>query len=138
MPRETKNSFPKPSPSEEQFERRSDEWNHEEQREKEDFVGVGAPGNRLFPRASKSDDLFGLDSTSKEEERERMIEELSQAAQDLQEKVSSFLKQAAEAEKTQAVWIPAGTGLKISRGKIPWPVSGTDYPVLRQVQEHPV
>jgi septal ring factor EnvC (AmiA/AmiB activator) len=58
------------------------------------------------------------------ETRERIIAELSQAAEDLQEKVASLLHQAEEAKQQKGRWESAGEGLLVKRGKIPWPVSG--------------
>jgi septal ring factor EnvC (AmiA/AmiB activator) len=110
--------------SEEQFEQKSDEWNREEQR-KERLLSVLGRQEANYSQKHKNRTISLASIQRQKEEKEKMIEELSQAAQDLQEKVSSFLKQAAEAEKTQAVWIPAGTGLKIKRGQINWPVDGT-------------
>jgi septal ring factor EnvC (AmiA/AmiB activator) len=110
--------------SEEQFEQKSDEWNQEEQR-KERLLSVLGRQEANYSQKHKNRTISLASIQRQKEEKEKMIAELSQAAQDLQEKVSSFLKQAAEAEKTQAVWIPAGTGLKIKRGKINWPVDGT-------------
>ncbi len=110
--------------SEEQFERKSDEWNQEERRKKR-LLSVLGRQEANYSQKHKNRTIY-LDKIHRQkEEQERMIEELSQRAQSLQEKVSSFLKQAAEAQKSKTVWIPAGTGLKIKRGKIPWPVSGT-------------
>ncbi len=110
--------------SEEQFERKSDEWNQEEQRKRRLLSVLGRQEANYSQKHKNRTISLDLIQRQKEE-RERMIEELSQRAQGLQEKVSSFLKQAEEAQKTQAAWIPAGAGLKIERGRIPWPVSGT-------------
>lgn len=110
--------------SEEQLERRSDEWNQEQERKKR-LLSVLGKQEANYSRKHKNRTIFLVRIQRQKEEQERMIEELSQRAQSLQEKVSSFLKQAKEAQKSQLAWVPAGTGLKIKRGKIPWPVSGT-------------
>jgi septal ring factor EnvC (AmiA/AmiB activator) len=109
---------------EEQLEGKSDEWNQEEQRKKR-LLSVLGRQEANYSQKHKNRTIFLDEIQRQKEEHERRIEELSQAAENLQEKVSSFLKQAAEAEKTQAVWIPAGRGLKVKRGKINWPVDGT-------------
>ncbi len=110
--------------SEEQFERKSDEWNQEERR-KERLLSILGRQEANYSQKHKNRTI-SLDRIQRQKvEQEKKIEELSQAAQNLQEKVSSFLKQAEEARKSQVAWVSAGTGLKIKRGKIPWPVSGT-------------
>jgi septal ring factor EnvC (AmiA/AmiB activator) len=64
------------------------------------------------------------------ESQEQVLAELSEAAGDLQQKVSNLLNQAKtasqEAAKVKSAPLPAteGAGLKVVRGKIPWPVSG--------------
>jgi septal ring factor EnvC (AmiA/AmiB activator) len=110
--------------NEEQLEQKSDEWNDEEQRKKRILSVLGRQETN-YSREHRNRTIFLASIQRQKEEKDRMIAELSQAAQDLQEKVSSFLEQAAQAEKNQAVWIPAGAGLKIKRGKINWPVDGT-------------
>lgn len=56
----------------------------------------------------------------------QLLAELNDAAGELQQKVSLLLAQAQTASKAEAAAsAPAvGTGLKVVRGKIPWPVSG--------------
>lgn len=110
--------------SEERFEGKSQEWDREEQRKEKLLLALGRQEANYSQKHKNR--TISLDKIQRQkEEQERKIEELSQAAQNLQAKVSAFLKQAAEAQKSQAAWIPAGKGLKIKRGKIPWPVSGT-------------
>jgi murein hydrolase activator len=110
--------------SEEQFEGKSQEWDQEEQRKERLLSALGRQEANYSQKHKNR--TISLDKIQRQkEEQERKIEELSQAAQNLQAKVSTFLKQAAEAQKSQAAWIPAGKGLKVKRGKIPWPVSGT-------------
>jgi septal ring factor EnvC (AmiA/AmiB activator) len=54
---------------------------------------------------------------------EQTIAELKDQAEELQAKVTYFLQEARNAKKN-ASWVPAGTGLWVIRGKIPWPVTG--------------
>ena len=113
--------------SEEQFEGKSREWDQEERRKERLLSALGRQEANYSQKHKNR--TISLDKIQRQkEEQEKKIEELSQAAQNLQAKVSTFLKQAEEARKSQAAWIPAGKGLKIKRGKIPWPVSGTIIP----------
>lgn len=65
-----------------------------------------------------------LASLRKEQDlRRQTIQDLSESAKDLQAKVASLLQQ--RKTVTKAVVAYEGPGLQVSRGRIPWPVSGT-------------
>jgi septal ring factor EnvC (AmiA/AmiB activator) len=101
----------------------SAQWNENEQREKRISSALGHQETN-YARERKNRTIFLTSLQRQKEARERMIGELSQAAQDLQDKVASLLQQAAENKRQQAAWVSAGQGLTVKRGKIPWPVSG--------------
>jgi septal ring factor EnvC (AmiA/AmiB activator) len=98
------------------------EWG-DEQKRKERLLAVLGRKEKNYSR-EKNNRTGSLDSIRKQQAaREQKIAELNEAAQGLQQKVSSFLKQAREAQ-TRPAYVPAGAGLTVKRGKIPWPVSG--------------
>jgi septal ring factor EnvC (AmiA/AmiB activator) len=106
-----------------QLDRSSALWNSE-QRRKERVLGTLSRQEKGFSREKQNRTLFLASIQKKKEDHERYIEELDQAAQDLKEKVADFLKQAEEAKKQQAAWVPAGKGLAANRGHLAWPVPG--------------
>ncbi|HVZ79644.1 MAG TPA: peptidoglycan DD-metalloendopeptidase family protein [bacterium] len=95
-----------------------------EQRRKERVLGALGRQEKNYSREKKNRTRILASIQKKKEDHERYIEELNQAARELQEKVSVFLKQAEEAQKQKAAWVPAGKGLASGRGRLAWPVSG--------------
>ncbi len=79
---------------------------------------------KTFTRQQRNRNLFLANIRKQQSLREQTIAELNQAAEDLKSKVSNLLQQSEEAKK-QPSFIPAGQGLAVVRGRIPWPVSGT-------------
>lgn len=108
---------------EERLTQKSDQWNNEENRKKKILSVLGRQEN-TFSHDRKNRTVFLERIHRQKEDRERVIAELSQAAQDLQDKVSFFLKEAQDAKAHQAAWVPGGRGLGSNRGKLPWPVLG--------------
>lgn len=101
----------------------SDQWNDNERREKRILSALGHQETN-YSHERKNRTIFLASIQRQKEARERMIGELSQAAQDLQEKVASLLQQAEVSQKQQTAWVSAGQGFMVKRGGIPWPVSG--------------
>ncbi|HJT24887.1 MAG TPA: M23 family metallopeptidase, partial [bacterium] len=101
----------------------STQWNENEQREKRILSALGHQETN-YSHERKNRTIFLASIKRQKEARERMIGELSQAAQDLQEKVAALLQQAEDNKRQQAAWVAAGQGLMVKRGKISWPVSG--------------
>ena len=111
--------------TEQSLEQESSQWNDNEHRERRILSALGHQETN-FSREKQNRTVLLTSIQRQKEVRERTIEELSQAAQDLQAEVSSLLHQAEEARHREAAsWVSAGEGLKVIRGKIPWPVSGT-------------
>jgi septal ring factor EnvC (AmiA/AmiB activator) len=106
-----------------QLDRSSALWNSEQHR-KERVLGVLGKQEKGYSREKRNRTLILASIQKKKEDHEHYIEELNQAAQDLQEKVADFLKQAEDAKKLQTAWVPAGKGLGSSRGHLAWPVIG--------------
>ncbi|HVM32412.1 MAG TPA: peptidoglycan DD-metalloendopeptidase family protein [bacterium] len=79
---------------------------------------------KTFARQQKNRNLFLATIRRQQSLREQTIAELNQAAEDLKSKVSNLLAQSAEARKRPS-YTPAGEGLEVVRGRVPWPVSGT-------------
>jgi septal ring factor EnvC (AmiA/AmiB activator) len=79
---------------------------------------------KTFTHQQRNRNLFLANIRKQQSLREQTIAELNQAAEDLKSKVSTLLQQSEEAKK-QPSFIPAGQGLAVVRGRIPWPVSGT-------------
>jgi murein hydrolase activator len=101
----------------------SRQWNDEEHRKQRILSALGRQeANYSHERQNRKGFLASI--RRQKEVREKTIQELSQAAQNLQAKISSFLQQAKEAQARQAPFVPAGRGLRVERGSIPWPVSG--------------
>ncbi len=109
--------------NQQKLEQDSSLWNSEERR-KQRILGVLGRQETNYSRERKNRTIFLASIQRQKESREKMIEELNQAAQDLQEQVSRLLQQASEAKSKQKAWVSTGTGLTVKRGKIPWPVSG--------------
>jgi len=107
----------------ETLQEQSSQWSENERREKRILSALGRQETN-YSHERKNRTIFLASIQRQKEARERMIGELSQAAQDLQEKVASLLQQAEEGKKKQASWVSAGQGLMVKRGSIPWPVSG--------------
>ena len=101
----------------------SAQWNENEQREKRILSALGRQETN-YSHERKNRTIFLASIKRQKQDRERIIGELSQAAQDLQEKVAALLQQAEENKKQQTTWVAAGQGLMVKRGRIPWPVSG--------------
>jgi septal ring factor EnvC (AmiA/AmiB activator) len=100
----------------------SDEWDQKEQR-RQRIVQVLSEQEKTYSRKQRNRTHF-LASIRKEETiRQQTIAELNDAAQGLKAKVSDLL-QASEEAKKQPQYVPAGRGLAVVRGRIPWPVSG--------------
>ncbi|HUO56546.1 MAG TPA: peptidoglycan DD-metalloendopeptidase family protein [bacterium] len=110
----------------EKLEEDSAQWSHEEHRKKR-IVDVLGRQERNYSSERKNRTVFLTSIRKKQALREQAISELNAQAQELQSKVSFFLQQAEEAKK-RSVYVPAGKGLRVSRGSIPWPVSGTILP----------
>ena len=111
---------------EDKLERDTRLWATEENRKKR-IVGVLGKQEQNYSRERKNRTVFLNSIREKQASREQAIAELSDQAQELQSKVSLFLKQAEESRKRPA-YVPAGIGLMVKRGKIPWPVSGEIIP----------
>lgn len=108
---------------EERLERDFDQWSQEERRKTRILAVVGRQ-ERNYSVEKKRRALF-LTSVQREQTlREQTIDELSDTARELQQKVALFLRQAEDAKK-RSTWVSTGAGLMVKRGKIPWPVSGT-------------
>ena len=105
------------------LEQQSAQWNDNEQREKRILSALGRQETN-YSHERRNRKVFLASLQRQKEARERIIGELSQAAQDLQEKVATLLQQAEENKRQQAAWVSAGQGLMVKRGRIPWPVSG--------------
>lgn len=99
------------------------QWDDNAHREKRILSVLGRQETN-YSRERKNRTIFLASLQRQKEEREKVIGELNQAAQDLQEKVASLLQQADEGKRQQAAWVSAGQGLTVKRGRIPWPVSG--------------
>jgi septal ring factor EnvC (AmiA/AmiB activator) len=109
--------------TEERLEEESGQWNDNEHRENRILLVLGKQEtNYSHERRNRTSFLTSIER--QKEVRERTIEELTQAAQDLQEKVAGLLQQEESAKHQQVGWVSAGQGLMVKRGKIPWPVSG--------------
>ena len=107
---------------EKDLQRSSQEWAQEQTRE-ERLLAVLGRKEKKYSR-EKNTRTGSLASIRKQQvESEKRIADLNEAARGLQQKVSAFLKQAKEAEARPA-YVSAGGGLRVRRGKIPWPVSG--------------
>jgi murein hydrolase activator len=112
--------------NEQALESASSEWVGEEQR-KERILSVQERKELEFERKKKNRAVFLASLKRQKESQEQLLAELNDAAGELQQKVSLLLSQAETASKveTTASQQPAeGTGLKVVRGRIPWPVSG--------------
>ncbi len=105
------------------LEQETSQWDDNAHREKRILSALGQQ-ETSYSHEREERTIFLASIERQKEEKERMIEELSQAAQDLQDKVSSLLKEAEEVRQRQTTWVPAGQGLMVRRGRIPWPVSG--------------
>ena len=111
---------------EDKLERDTRLWSTEENRKKR-IVGVLGKQEKNYSRERQNRTVFLNSIREKQASREQAIAELSDQAQELQSKVSLFLKQAEES-RTKPTYVPAGKGLLVKRGKIPWPVSGEIIP----------
>jgi len=100
----------------------SNEWDQEERRRQRIVQALGRQES-TYSRQQKNRTLFLASIRKEQTTREQTIAELNDAAQDLRNKVSNLL-QASEEAKKQPQYVPAGQGLAVVRGKIPWPVSG--------------
>ena len=106
----------------EKLDRDSNQWGREERRKKH-IVDVLGRQEKNYSRERRNRTVFLTSIRQKQALREQAIAELNDQAQELQSKVSFFLKQAEDAKKRSS-YVPAGKGLRVSRGSIPWPVSG--------------
>lgn len=109
--------------TEQRLEEESAQWNDNEKRENRILSVLGRQENN-YSNERKNRRVILTSIQQEKEVRERTIEELSQAAQDLQEKVADLLRQERTSKSQPGNWMPAGEGLMVKRGKIPWPVSG--------------
>jgi septal ring factor EnvC (AmiA/AmiB activator) len=102
----------------------SSEWAGEEKRKKR-ILGVLERQETNFGHEKQNRAVFLASLKRQKESQEQVIAELNEAAGELQQKVSLLLNQAQEAgRKAAAVPKAEGVGLKVVRGRIPWPVSG--------------
>ncbi len=97
-------------------------WTAEERR-KNRIVSVISKQEKNYSKERQNRTVFLNTIRKKQASREQAIQELSDQAQELQSKVALFLRQAAESKKN-SIYVSRGTGLKVRRGRIPWPVSG--------------
>lgn len=115
--------------SETDLETASEEWAGEEKR-KERIQSALSRQEVNFGHKKMNRSVFLASLKRQKENQEQLLAELSEAAGDLQLKVSNLLTQAktvSQAEvKVKSAPLPTaeGEGLKVVRGKIPWPVSG--------------
>jgi septal ring factor EnvC (AmiA/AmiB activator) len=115
--------------SETDLETASEEWAGEEKR-KERIQAALSRQEVNFGHKKMNRSVFLASLKRQKESQEQVLAELSEAAGDLQQKVSNLLTQAKtanqEAAKVKSAPLPVveGAGLKVVRGKIPWPVSG--------------
>ena len=100
----------------------SAEWEREEKRKRKILTVVNRQ-EKNYSHEKKNRTRFLASIQRQQASREQAIAELNERVQELQDKISVFVKQAAEARKKPA-FVPAGRGLLVKRGKIPWPVSG--------------
>jgi septal ring factor EnvC (AmiA/AmiB activator) len=103
----------------------SADWKLEEQRKERILTAQGRKEKEIG--REKNNRAVVLASLKRQKEsQEQWIAELNEAAGDLQQKVSMLLSQAQTISQEAAVVPPpvAGVGLKVVRGRIPWPVSG--------------
>jgi murein hydrolase activator len=108
--------------SQERLEQESAQWNNEEHRRKRILGVLGAQEENVS--AERRNRTLFLASVRQEEKLHRAaISELNESAQELQSKVALLLERAQRSERA-ADEAYGGTGLKVSRGRIPWPVSG--------------
>ncbi len=97
-------------------------WTGEEKRRQRILASLSHQ-EKNYSKERKNRTVFLTAIRRQQDLREQTIEDLSEASHKLQGKVSLLLKQAKESKKKQ-VYVATGKGLKVSRGKIPWPVSG--------------
>lgn len=109
------------------LERDSAQWSDEERRRQHILNALGRQ-EKNFSYERKNREVLLASIHSDISVREQAIADLNSSAEELRDKVSLLLTQADEAKKRSAVWVAAGTGLKVKRGKIPWPVSGEILP----------
>lgn len=107
---------------EQQLEQDSKQWESEEKRRQRIVTALGRQ-EKSFSREQKNRTSLLTSIRHEQDVREQTIEDLSDAAQELQTKVAFFLQQAVEAKK-KAAYVPVGTGLMVKRGKYSWPVTG--------------
>ncbi len=108
--------------NERKLEHSSNEWSRAQDR-KQRLVSALSRQQSNYSRERKNRSRLLTSIQHQQAMTEQTISDLSEAAQALQSKISLFLKQAADAQK-QSSWTPAGNGLMVKRGKVPWPVSG--------------
>ena len=100
------------------------EWAGEEKR-KSRILGVLERQESNFGHEKLNRSVFLASLKRQKESQEQLITELNEAAGELQQKVSLLLSQAQAASREEAASQQAvGVGLKVVRGRIPWPVSG--------------
>jgi murein hydrolase activator len=95
-----------------------------QERHKKRIVDALGHQEKNYTHQQRNRALFLATIRRQQSLRQQTIAELNQAAEDLKSKVSTLLQQS-EAAKQQPSYIPAGNGLAVVRGRIPWPVSGT-------------
>jgi len=111
----------------ERLERDKVQWSQEERRRERILDALGhQEGNYSVERKNRQVLLASIHNDLKV--RTQTIEDLNSAAEDLKEKVASLLARAVEAKRQTVAWASEGEGLKVKRGKIPWPVSGEILP----------
>ncbi len=111
---------------EDRLEKDSEQWTAEERRRNRILSVLGRQEkNYSQERAHRT--VFLVSIRREQNLREQTIADLRERAQGLQQEVSNLLQKAAEARKT-SVTPYQGVGLQVSRGRIPWPVSGKLLP----------
>lgn len=111
---------------EQKLERDTKLWSTEENRKKR-IVGVLGKQEKNYSRERQNKTVFLSTIRQKQASREQIIAELSEQKEELQSKFTFLQKQVEESSKKPA-YVPAGKGLMVKRGKIPWPVSGEIIP----------
>lgn len=112
---------------EQKLEADSDLWNREQGR-KQRILSVLGRQEKNYSRERTNRAVFLVSIRKQQTAREQAIEELNDAAQELQSKVTLLLRQAKEAHQRTVYIPPSGKGMTVKRGRIPWPVSGEILP----------
>ena len=109
------------------LERDTAQWSDEERRRQHILNALGRQ-EKNYSSEHKNREVLLASIHNDLKVREQTIADLNSSAEELKDKVSLLLNQAEVARKQSAAWVPAGKGLQVKRGKIPWPVSGEILP----------